>query len=396
MPELYYKDVSKISSSQIYEDIEDIIINYYNYPNMKYQLKAYNNLLDKIPFFGVRDFIIYLHNQRKDNPVLTVDEAYNSFIDIKEIKNNMLKTKSIIDKRKVSPSNIKNNGISFKQELKSLKLDNENIKKKKEDIQYQKYNMTTFNALETNYKIAPWLKKFTDHKIISIVSMGYDNNINITKNINGWYFMNKPWFKNIKNRQFKENHIGYVTNNNQIITETEEIYNEFLKYINNINTNTYININSFYITEYLLYNNTEINNMFSKKEEKKIYIDNIISKINFDKLKTNDDLMNIITNIFLLLEKKKNIKNVDKLFEKSNKYYTEEDFNKVKNALVIKYNKSIKTFPSIKNKHSIKKNDNSQQINIYDEEYNDVKNYNNIDLVNMLKTYINKLKNKKK
>ena len=165
---------------------------------------------------------------------------------------------------------------------------------------------TEFNSqCEREFSRAIWMKKFTN-KIIRGLAISekneFSSNIQLTDEFGKiWYKVNNLFYKNAceKERIYQNNKVAYITSDNFIIIETEEMLNESnkKKFIFSFDL---ISATSLEIAKEMLKENYLLSNCFDEENLEK-FTNEILNSFNI--LKTKDDLARKISKILIFLSK---------------------------------------------------------------------------------------------
>ena len=165
---------------------------------------------------------------------------------------------------------------------------------------------TEFNSqCEREFSRAIWMKKFTN-KIIRGLAISekneFSSNIQLTDEFGKiWYKVNNLFYKNAceKERIYQNNKVAYITSDNFIIIETEEMLNESNKK-KLIFSFDPISATSLEIAKEMLKENSLLSNCFDEENLEK-FTNEILNSFNI--LKTKDDLARKISKILIFLSK---------------------------------------------------------------------------------------------
>ena len=201
-------------------------------------VQMFNILKSGIPFPLVKTFFIDFDESNSLN-VVRYFEEFKQRPDVRARIENM---KEIIRRRKATPLKIHQDvliqgGIAVgpvERKYREIKIkENEESSLRERAVSPTQRPRSMFgkseilSQCEREYRRAPWMFPFSDQVIRGFALKDVDPQFTTPEEVkNGWYKVNMAWYKMAceGKRRFVSGKLAYVTVNNDIIVETEEMY----------------------------------------------------------------------------------------------------------------------------------------------------------------------------
>jgi len=151
---------------------------------------------------------------------------------------------------------------------------------------------------EREYRRAPWMFPFSDQVIRGFAIKGVGPQYTIPQEIkDGWYKVNMDWYRMAceGNRRFIPGKVAYVTINNDLIVETEEMYKASKK--DWIREFTPLDSIGFEVAKHMIMSNDVLKSSFGEELEE--YAETIIAS--FGPIETNYDLARKMSYVLVFL-----------------------------------------------------------------------------------------------
>ena len=282
-------------------------------PNLDREMvRMFNILKTGIPFPLVKTFFIDFFESGSYN-VVRYFEEFKQRPDVSARIENM---KNIIKNRQATPLKIPQNvliqkGIamgSAERQYKQAKM----VAKEKGRLRERAISPTQrpktmfgpddiLSQCEREYRRAPWMFPFSDQVIRGFALKNVDPTYTIPQEVkDGWYKVNMAWYRMAceGKRKFVPGEVAYVTVNNDLIIETEEMYKASKQ--DWIREFTPLDITSFDVAKRMLMDNDVLKSVYgANKNALEDYAKAIIAS--FGPVETNYDLARKISYVLVFL-----------------------------------------------------------------------------------------------
>lgn len=200
-------------------------------PNLDREMvRMFSILKTGIPFPFVKTFFVDFDESDSIN-IVRYFEEFKQRPDVRTRIENM---KDIIRRRQVAPLKISEDVLKEQAKRKQAKIvDIVEGRLRERDVLPTQRPRVMFgpgeilSQCEREYRRAPWMFPFSDQVIRGFAIKGVDSQYTIPQEVkDGWYKVNMAWYRMAceGKRRFIPYEVAYVTLNNDLIVETEDMY----------------------------------------------------------------------------------------------------------------------------------------------------------------------------
>lgn len=272
-------------------------------------MRMFSILKSGIPFPLVKSFFIDFDKSSS----LNVVRYFNEFKQRPDVSARIENMKEIIRRRQATPLKIPEDvlikgGIVMgpvERKYMEIKMDEEGSSLRERAVSPTQRPRSMFgqgeilSQCEREYRRAPWMFPFSDQVIRGFALKNIDPKFTIPQEVkDGWYKVNMAWYRMSceGKRKFVPGKVAYVTVNNDIIVETEEMYRASRK--DWIREFTPLDPDGFEIAKRMLMDNEVLRSVFSGNTLVD-YTETIIAS--FEPSQTNYDLARKISYVLVFL-----------------------------------------------------------------------------------------------
>jgi hypothetical protein len=257
-------------------------------------LRMFNIIKTGIPFPLVKTFFVDFDESDSANVVRYFEE----FLQRPDVRARIENMKVIINRRQATPLEIsqdvlRQGGILMEPDRRrQIKLSQRLVSRRAVSPTQRPRTMfgsdKILSQCEREYERAPWMFPFSDQVIRGYALKDIDPQYTTLQEVkDGWYKVNMTWYKMAceGNRRFVPDKVAYVTVNNDLIVETEEMYRASRR--DWIREFTPLGVEGFEATKLMLMDNAVLKSALSRNELEG-YVDAIIAS--FGSIDTNYDM----------------------------------------------------------------------------------------------------------
>ena len=252
-------------------------------------LRIFNILKNGMPFPLVKVFF----EEYEESDTLNIKHFFEEFLKKPNTQHRINRMKEIIERRKTEPLTVP-----------KLEKQQRKIPSPKQiaipQSQREKVDFKLYSAIcESEYSRAPWMFPFTNQVIKGFAHKAMDLEYTLPVEIeSGWFKVNKKWYKLSceGKRKFIPNKIAYITLDDELIIETEQMFEASKK--DWIKEFVPVDQNGFVVARRMLMDNQVIKNNINHKDLEK-YIQDILDS--FKKIQTHYDLARKLSYILVYL-----------------------------------------------------------------------------------------------
>lgn len=186
----------------------------------------FTKLKTAFPWSLIKPFFIFLIDDYDGENISLAFDDFQSGKAPKplEVKNAFKRMKAEMKMREATPLNIPVDKSSRSKQRETLYINSDKEEsEKKKTVSKQRFFQQQRNL---SYAKAPWMKQFT-HKYIKGWVVKENHPFASTHLIkDGWFKVKKEWFNVVMFRQFEDGEVGCLTEDGDIIVETEEMFQQ--------------------------------------------------------------------------------------------------------------------------------------------------------------------------
>ena len=197
-------------------------------PNLDREMvRMFNILKTGIPFPLVKTFFVDFDESDSFN-VVRYFEEFKQRPDVRARIENM---KEIISRRQATPQDVLRQGGIAERKYRQVKIVDRRLRERAVSPTQRPRIMfgpdEILSQCEREYRRAPWMFPFSDQVIRGFALKDVDPQYTIPQEVkDGWYKVNMAWYRMAceGKRRFAPGKVAYVTVNNDLIIETEDMY----------------------------------------------------------------------------------------------------------------------------------------------------------------------------